>query len=691
MTFSYNASQIGGRWCVSSVAFPDGTQATYNYAGNYLQSVGHADGSTTTISYAGLGTQSWNTNFSRMDIFDPVALPGHRKKTVVMTGGVTTNGTTVVPTGLELIRAMTNGAGEITYFSFLSNGSIHAYEGGGRLKRILSYAYNTSRQGYLLDGWSATTAVDPYTNTETYNVTGTVENEYEENQIDFYRTTAFRDNTGVDTEFKYDAEGRVIYKIYSDSTFESYCYGQNMDVVRYRDREGNVTKSTFDAGGNRLTQQVGFRDNASNSGSTIDPNTGLPVYDRCATNDVQLPEYAQLSWQYDSLGRVTASFDANGNRTDYAYDGTGKLTSITQPPDVANGTRAQTSFTYDNAGRKLTETDPTGNVTQFFYDQVGRPTKVQFSDGSTQETVYGTTGNAIGLPIKKIDRGGVVTEFQYDAAERLVTRINASALKVGNTETPTPSLTMTETWVYLNGTDDPIEHRQAGALRKYVYDYRGRLVKTTQNPRSGKELVASSAYIDNRLFSQQDPYGRKAFYAYDATDGRMIRSVKGLVPSYNLTTFATVLAVVRNTAPNATYAVQDSVFDSEGHLESQFDARGTETRFEYDSRGRQTNQRQAYATTVEARSETLYDAQGNVTEARSPRYFDSADTNGYQKAKETWTYTGRNQPKTHTEAVGTPKLLPSLLRMTSKAVRQPILTSQENSGPRFTILAATNR
>ena len=163
----------------------------------------------------------------------------------------------------------------------------------------------TSRQGYLLDGWSATTAVDPYTNTETYNVTGAVENEYEENQIDFYRTTAFRDSTGVDTDFKYDTKGRVIYKIYSDSTFESYCYGQNMDVVRYRDREGSVTKSTFDAGGNRLTQQVGLRDNASNSGSTIDPNTGLPVYDRCASNDVQLPEYAQLSWQYDLRQRRT--------------------------------------------------------------------------------------------------------------------------------------------------------------------------------------------------------------------------------------------------------------------------------------------------------------------------------------------------------------------------------------------------
>ena len=124
----------------------------------------------------------------------------------------------------------------------------------------------------------------------------------------------------------------------------------------------------------------------------------------------------------------------------------------------------------------------------------------------------------------------------------------------------------------------------------------------------------------------------------------MIRTVKGTVPSYSLSDFAAVLAVVRNLSANAAYVVQDSIFDAAGMLTSQFDARGTETRFEYDSRGRQINQRQAYATTVEARTETLYDAQGNVTEVHSPRYFDSGDTNGYQKAKETWTYTGRNQP-----------------------------------------------
>jgi hypothetical protein len=44
---------------------------------------------------------------------------------------------------------------------------------------------------------------------------------------------------------------------------------------------------------------------------------------------------------------------------------------------------------------------------------------------------------------------------------------------------------------------------------------------------------------------------------------------------------------------------------------------------------------------------------GNVTEVRSPRYFDSNDTNGFNKAREQWTYNGRNLVATHVEAPGT--------------------------------------
>ena len=45
-------------------------------------------------------------------------------------------------------------------------------------------------------------------------------------------------------------------------------------------------------------------------------------------------------------------------------------------------------------------------------------------------------------------------------------------------------------------------------------------------------------------------------------------------------------------------------------------------------------------------------AAGHVVEVRTPRYFDSGDTEGYQKAEETWTYNGRGQVLTHTESTG---------------------------------------
>ena len=153
MTFTYYANQLGGRWCVNSVALPDGTQVTYSFGGNYLQSVAHADGTTSTITYS--VPPNAPGDIASMEIFDPVASPGHRKKSVILAGSVQLVGNTMVPVSIDHVRAVKNGAGEFTYLNFLSdiNGYdlIHVYEGGGRMKRVVNY---NNQIGYLLDGWS---------------------------------------------------------------------------------------------------------------------------------------------------------------------------------------------------------------------------------------------------------------------------------------------------------------------------------------------------------------------------------------------------------------------------------------------------------------------------------------------------------------------------------------------------------
>ncbi|MEM6472846.1 MAG: RHS repeat-associated core domain-containing protein, partial [Planctomycetota bacterium] len=93
--------------------------------------------------------------------------------------------------------------------------------------------------------------------------------------------------------------------------------------------------------------------------------------------------------------------------------------------------------------------------------------------------------------------------------------------------------------------------------------------------------------------------------------------------------------------------------DAVGNLTSMTDPRGNETTTTYDSRNRATVRTVAVGTTAEAKTETDYDLAGNVTEVRSPRYFDATDTEGHNKAKEIWTYTPANKVASHTEAAGT--------------------------------------
>jgi hypothetical protein len=45
-------------------------------------------------------------------------------------------------------------------------------------------------------------------------------------------------------------------------------------------------------------------------------------------------------------------------------------------------------------------------------------------------------------------------------------------------------------------------------------------------------LTSSNAYRDNQLFYQEDPYGRRTYFAYRAADGALIRRVQGTVPGF---------------------------------------------------------------------------------------------------------------------------------------------------------------
>jgi large repetitive protein len=90
--------------------------------------------------------------------------------------------------------------------------------------------------------------------------------------------------------------------------------------------------------------------------------------------------------EYDKIGRVKASVDERGNRTQYEYDKAGR------PILIHDALNNETKYTYDAAGNRLTETDARNQTTKFVCDALGRPAETHFADGTRTITTYDAVG-----------------------------------------------------------------------------------------------------------------------------------------------------------------------------------------------------------------------------------------------------------------------------------------------------------
>jgi RHS repeat-associated protein len=96
---------------------------------------------------------------------------------------------------------------------------------------------------------------------------------------------------------------------------------------------------------------------------------------------------------YDLAGRLTQQTEPNGTVTTFAYDGRGRLSSVTETPPAGAGSARVTGFTYDANSRIATSTTPDGVVLTHGYDIDGKLTSVQDPLGNRVEYGYDLKGN----------------------------------------------------------------------------------------------------------------------------------------------------------------------------------------------------------------------------------------------------------------------------------------------------------
>ena len=230
---------------------------------------------------------------------------------------------------------------------------------------------------------------------------------------------------------RYDTRGQLIETIFADDTpadnsdndrtIDLYDRGGNLRASI--DQQGRVTHFVYDAV-DRLIETIHPDDGETLEQflAAIAPGATLANVDWTEiiypdAPPTYLDDNDRIQTEYSQDGRVKASIDALGNRTEYRYDAIGRLTETlyadNTPGDLSDNPRM--TVTYDPAGRRTAETDALGHTTRYSYDDLGRVTETTFQDGSSTQVSY----DAIGRRESITDQDGKVTEYLYDKVGRL--------------------------------------------------------------------------------------------------------------------------------------------------------------------------------------------------------------------------------------------------------------------------------
>jgi RHS repeat-associated protein len=329
--------------------------------------------------------------------------------------------------------------------------------------------------------------------------------------------------------------------------------------------------------------------------------------------EIQTTDYAEYIYEYYTVGHANENllryeYDANGNRTEYIYDEDNLLVEVLEPNDDGSGYHTSKKFTYDSAKRLASSEDAVGRVTAYGYDNRDRQILTTYNDTSTEETIYGTAVDA-NLVVDRKDRNGNWTHFDYDDAGRKEKTTTAAG---------SPEAVET-TYTYLNGTDNVETQTTAGEKTEYTYDYRNRLIATTTFPDANSTLTTSKTLVDNKTFCRTDAYGRNTYSYYRESDSALVRTVKGLLPSFTLADYNAVITLSRDTDPNADYLITDFELDVEGQRTATIDPRGIRHETDYDSRGRTVfSVRDVGVDSLNQTTQQVYDANSNVLSSIDP-------------------------------------------------------------------------
>lgn len=225
------------------------------------------------------------------------------------------------------------------------------------------------------------------------------------------------------------------------------------------------------------------------------------------------------SYEYDKVGNLARSEDPEGRETLYRYDAAHRLV------EIEDGLGNRRMYTLDDNGNRVKEEIFTnqGNLVKtvsMTYDENNRLDRVTNPDGTWRQYTYDANGNTIAVR----DENGDVTQYEYDALDRMVKTI--AVMDGPDPETQyaydghdnltlvTDALNRATGYIYDDFGQVLFVNSPNTGQSEYKYDPAGNLIQKTD-----AEYTTTTYNYDalNRLTGIDFPDDNDIVYTYDST------------------------------------------------------------------------------------------------------------------------------------------------------------------------------
>ena len=379
------------------------------------------------------------------------------------------------------------------------------------------------------------------------------------------QVSSVTDFNGDVTDYSYDANGRILS--------ETDAYGTS--IARTITTQWDTTRNLPDQ-----INEPGLSITWTRNGPT---SPGTPYTWVKTETDTATQVNRTTTYSYNGSGLLTSITDPKGNVTSFSYDSSGDIATITNPLNQVMHINS-----YDTNGNPLTIVDPNGVTTTLTYDARQRLTS-RTADGAETQFAYDPAGNLTKITLPT----GAYLSYTYDTAHRLISIGDSDGDKIAYTLDALSNRTYEQTYdpnsvlrhtlqrAYNNLNQLESVTGGAGQLTQYAEDENGNVTGIT-DPMSNATSQGFDAL--NRLVSQVNPVHGTTTYGYDALGHvTSVSDPRGLSTGYDYDGFGDVTKQISPDTGTST-----DTYDLNGNRLSRTDARGITTQYQYDALNRLT-------------------------------------------------------------------------------------------------------